>query len=149
MDAQHGIAGGDSFLNTESVIITSSDGGATWATRTNGSINEVLDMVALDHDHAWATHDYGGKTSRTTDGGRTWRVTEVGDQYVVLTGIDMADTLHGWTVGYDTTFLDGHIYHTSDGGATWQQQFDPERQLPPGGGCAGRADRDHRGWAVR
>src|SRR3954452_13441794 len=90
VDAQHGIAGGDSFLNTESVLLTSSDGGATWATRTNGSINDVLDMVALDHDHAWASYDYGGKTSRTTDGGHTWRQTEVGNQYVVLGGIDMA-----------------------------------------------------------
>ena len=124
VDALHGIAGGDSFLNTESVIITSTDGGANWAIRSNGSINDVLDMVALDQDHAWTSHDYGGKTSRTTDGGRTWQVTEVGDQFVVLTGIDMADTLHGWTVGYDTTFLEGRIYHTNDGGASWQQQFD-------------------------
>jgi photosystem II stability/assembly factor-like uncharacterized protein len=129
VDAQHGIAGGDSFLNTDSVIITSSDGGASWATRSNGSINDVLDMVALDRDHAWASHDYGGKTSRTTDGGRTWRVSEVGEQYAVLGGIDMADTLHGWTVGYETTFLEGRIYHTTDGGATWQMQFDPGAAL--------------------
>jgi photosystem II stability/assembly factor-like uncharacterized protein len=124
VDAQHGIAGGDSFLNTESVILTSGDGGANWATRTSGSINDVLDMVALDRDHAWATHDYGGKISRTADGGRTWQLTELGDQYMVLSGIDMADTLHGWTVGYGTTFLDGRIYHTNDGGKTWQQQSD-------------------------
>ncbi|MEP6775978.1 MAG: YCF48-related protein, partial [Chloroflexota bacterium] len=132
MDTQHGIAGGDSFLNTESVIITSSDGGANWNTRTNGSINDVLKMVASDRDHAWATSDYGGKISRTTNGGRTWQVTEVGEQYIVLTGVDMADTLHGWTVGYDTTFLDSRIYHTSDGGATWQQQFDPNAQYLQG-----------------
>jgi photosystem II stability/assembly factor-like uncharacterized protein len=126
VDAQHGIAGGDSFLNTESVILTSSDGGANWATRTNGSINDVLDMVALDHNHAWATSDYGGKISRTTDGGATWLVAEPGDQYEVLGGIDMVGVLNGWAVGYDTTFLDGRIYHTSDGGATWQQQWDPD-----------------------
>jgi photosystem II stability/assembly factor-like uncharacterized protein len=125
VDAQHGIAGGDSFLNTDSVLITSSNGGASWATSSNGSINDVLNMVALDYDHAWATHDYGGKTSRTTDGGDTWQVSEVGNQYVVLTGIDMADTLRGWAVGYDTTYLNASINHTSDGGATWQQQYDP------------------------
>jgi photosystem II stability/assembly factor-like uncharacterized protein len=124
VDAQHGIAGGDSFLNTESVILTSNDGGASWVTKTSGSINDVLDMMALDRDHAWASHDYGGKTSRTTDGGRTWQVTEVGEQYVVLSGVDMADALHGWTVGYETTYLKGRIYHTGDGGASWQRQFD-------------------------
>lgn len=126
VDSQHGIAGGDSFLNTESVLITSDDGGTSWSTRTNGGINEVLDMVALDHDHAWASYSYGGKTVRTIDGGQTWRVTEVGYQYLVLDSIDMADLLHGWTVGYDTSFLEGYIYHTNDGGQTWQRQYDPE-----------------------
>src|SRR5437763_790409 len=47
-----------------------------------------------------------------------------GAQYIVLTGIDMADTLHGWTVGYDTTYLEGKIYYTDDGGASWREQFD-------------------------
>ena len=122
---RYGIAGGDSFLNTEGILLTSADGGATWATRTQGSINDVLDMVALDRDYAWASHDYGGKTSRTTNGGRTWELTEVGDQYVMLEGIDMADTRNGWTVGFHNTYYDGRIYHTSDGGATWQQQWDP------------------------
>ena len=60
LDAQHGIAAGDAYLNTESVIITSSDGGTSWATRTNGSINAVLDLVALDLDLAWASYVYGG-----------------------------------------------------------------------------------------
>src|SRR5678816_4091217 len=82
LDAQHGIAVGDAFLATESVIITSSDGGTNWRNRTNGSINQVLDLVALDQTHAWASFDYGGKTSRTTDGGVTWLNTEVGNQYV-------------------------------------------------------------------
>jgi photosystem II stability/assembly factor-like uncharacterized protein len=124
-DAQHGIAGGDSFLNTDSVILTTADGGATWSTRTQGSINDVLSMVALDRDHAWGSHDYGGKVSRTTDGGRTWLVSEVGEQYLVLGGIDMADLQHGWTVGFETTYYEGRIYRTTDGGASWQMQFDP------------------------
>jgi len=123
LDAQHGMAVGDAFLNTESVIITSSDGGTTWANRTNGSINAVLDLVALDQNHAWAAYDYGGKTSRTPDGGVTWLNTEVGDQYVSLRSIDMADELNGWTVGYHNTYLTGYIYHTTDGGVTWQQQY--------------------------
>jgi photosystem II stability/assembly factor-like uncharacterized protein len=128
LDAQHGIAGGDTSgtsLSTESVILTSSNGGVTWTPRTSGSIQPVLDLVALDHDHGWASHNYGGKTSRTTDGGETWRVSEVAEQYAQLESIDMADQQNGWTVGYHNTFLDGLIYRTTDGGATWQQQFDP------------------------
>jgi photosystem II stability/assembly factor-like uncharacterized protein len=117
--SQNGIAGGDSFLNTEGVVITSTDGGASWASRNNGSINEVVDMVAVDNDHVWASYSYGGKTAHTTDGGQTWHLSEVGYQYLVLSGIDMADLLHGWTVGYDTTFLEGYIYHTNDGGISW------------------------------
>jgi photosystem II stability/assembly factor-like uncharacterized protein len=116
-------------LDSESVIITSSDGGATWTNRVNGSINTVLDLVALDQNHAWAAYDYGGKTSRTTDGGVTWLNTEVGNQYVSLRSIDMADELHGWTVGYHNTFYDSHIYRTEDGGVTWQEQFDPSTEL--------------------
>ncbi len=102
LDAQHVIAGGDTSttsLSTEAVILTSDNGGAAWTTRTNGSIQPVMDIVALDHNHAWAVHDYGGKISRTTDGGVAWRFTEVGEQYLVLTGIDMADTQRGWAVG--------------------------------------------------
>jgi photosystem II stability/assembly factor-like uncharacterized protein len=128
LDAQHVIAGGDTSttsLSTEAVILTSEDSGATWATRTNGSIQPVRDMVALDANHAWAVHDYGGKISRTTDGGVTWRFTEVGEQYLILTGIDMADVLRGWAVGFHNTYYNGYIYHTSDGGVTWQQQYDP------------------------
>jgi photosystem II stability/assembly factor-like uncharacterized protein len=49
----------------------------------------------------------------------------VGEQYLVLTGIDMADTLRGWAVGYHNTYGDGYIYRTTDGGITWQQQYDP------------------------
>jgi photosystem II stability/assembly factor-like uncharacterized protein len=123
LDAQHGIAGGDGILGTESVILTTSNGGATWTTRSNGSINQVRDMIALNRQYAWATHDYGGKITRTTDGGRTWRVSEVGGQYVALTGIDMADKRIGWAVGYHNTFLDGYIYRTTDGGVSWQQQY--------------------------
>ena len=132
LDAQHGIAVGDAFLGTESVIITSSDGGTNWRSRTNGSINQVLDLVALDQRHAWASFDYGGKTSRTTDGGVTWLNTEVGNQYVSLRSIDMVDELHGWTVGYHNTFYDSYIFRTDDGGATWQQQFDPSTELLQG-----------------
>src|SRR5581483_9204378 len=129
VDAQHGIAVGDAYLGTESVIITSSDGGTTWTNRSKGSVNEVLDMVALDQNHAWASYGYGGKTSRTTDGGVTWLNTEVGNQYISLRSIDMADNLHGWTVGYHNTFYNSYIFRTEDGGATWQQQFDPTTEL--------------------
>jgi photosystem II stability/assembly factor-like uncharacterized protein len=128
LDAQHVIAGGDTSttsLSTEAVILTSDNGGANWAIRTNGSIQPVRDIVALDTQHAWASHDYGGKISRTTDGGVTWRVTEVGEQYVVLTGIDMANTLTGWAAGYHNTYFDAYIYRTTDGGVSWQRQFDP------------------------
>jgi photosystem II stability/assembly factor-like uncharacterized protein len=44
----------------------------------------------------------------------------------------MADELHGWTVGYHNTFYDSYIYRTEDGGATWQQQFDPSTDLLQG-----------------
>src|SRR5688500_15149327 len=123
VDPQHGIAGGDSFINTDSVILTTSNGGVTWNTRSQGSINDVADMVALDDRHAWTSHDYGGKISRTTDGGLTWQVSEVGEQYLVLSGIDMADNLTGWTVGYETTYYEGRTYRTTDGGVTWLQQY--------------------------
>jgi photosystem II stability/assembly factor-like uncharacterized protein len=54
---------------------------------------------------------------------------EVGDPYVVLSGIDMADSLIGWTVGYGTTLYDGRIYRTEDGGKRWTQQSDPGADL--------------------
>lgn len=127
-DTLHGIASGDSFLATESTLVTSTDGGSSWTRRSNGTINSVEDIVALDNSHAWASHVYGGKLSRTTDGGRTWMITNLGNTYMVMRSIDMADYQNGWAVGYETTFLEGRIYRTTDGGVTWFEQYDPFAQ---------------------
>ena len=66
---------------------------------------------------------------KTTDGGRTWRTTAF-PKYSngktpsgIITQILMTDPLHGWITcepDFDTTFLPPALYHTSDGGNSWQ-----------------------------
>jgi photosystem II stability/assembly factor-like uncharacterized protein len=119
-DAEHGVAGGD-VLNFETFLLTSSNGGASWDVRTKGSKAEMLDVIALDQDHAWASHVFG-RITRTTDAGRTWHLSAVDDPYSILHGIDMADNQFGWAVGQNEQY--GRIYRTIDGGVTWFPQYD-------------------------
>ena len=43
---------------------------------------------------------------------------------ITFTGADFIDPLHGWVVGFHHVFAasEGVIFHTSDGGDTWERQ---------------------------
>lgn len=120
IDSTHGLAGGD-VLNFDTYIIGTSDAGATWTDWSNGTNAETLDLSAVDSSHVWASHAFG-KVSRTSDGGAHWETRKLSDPYAVMHSIDMADLLNGWTVGQNEEYA--RIYHTTNGGASWQRQFD-------------------------
>lgn len=120
IDAQHGLVGGD-VLNFDTYVLGTNDAGATWAQWSNGTNAETLDLYALDSNRVWASH-YFGRVSRTTNGGEDWETVKLSDQYAVMHSIDMADALNGWTVGQNEEYA--RIYHTTDGGITWNRQFD-------------------------
>lgn len=64
-----------------------------------------------------------GTILRSTDQARTWQPATLATPVTAtLTGVSFApDARHGWAVGHDALIL-----VTSDGGATWQQQWQEE-----------------------
>jgi photosystem II stability/assembly factor-like uncharacterized protein len=109
--AQHGVVCGDS------VVFSTSDGGATWSGVTppaalapaGFSGVEIVDASHL----GVATAD--GAVLRTADGGATWTRSPLGD-YAGSVACDFTDAVHGYAVGDG-----GLIWKTADGGATWSQ----------------------------
>jgi photosystem II stability/assembly factor-like uncharacterized protein len=117
-DASSGVV-----VGVDGIVYTTTDGGATWVNRQNGSPNDVLGMMALDTERAWATTLFG-ELEYTTDGGNRWNRVRIGSEFGHLYDVDFVDPLEGWVVG-DGDQSDNHgvIYHSTDGGATWTKQF--------------------------
>ncbi|MDM4764463.1 YCF48-related protein [Pelomonas sp. SE-A7] len=86
-----------------------------------------------------------GHVLRSDDEGRTWQQASV-PVSSDLVALSFPDALHGWAVGHDAVIL-----ASSDGGKSWQRQFDG-RQLGPQGAESPLLDvwfdDASRGWAV-
>jgi photosystem II stability/assembly factor-like uncharacterized protein len=111
-----GYAGG--ALRGGGVIFSTSDAGATWIPRQNGTASTTFRITALDADHAWSANEYG-ETLWTTDGGVHWNLASV-PGYQDLRDIEFADFSNGWVVGGETQ---GIVARSTDGGRTWHEQF--------------------------
>lgn len=69
---------------------------------------------------------YRGAVARTEDHGQTWEVMLDVDG-VYFNGINFVDELNGWVVGEGADTAS--IYHTADGGLTWEEQWTGEATL--------------------
>jgi len=148
LDVSHGCA-----VGYGGTVLTTSDGGVTWAERSSGT-GDCLRAVAFpDATHGWAVGD-AGTILHTRDGGLTWTAQDSGTT-ADLDGVCFVDASHGWAVGTSWTsdWFGDHasdwILATSDGGATWATQYvDP---WPSNGGPelygVFFSDTSH-GWAV-
>ena len=90
------------------------DGGATWQKSGTPGVTQVLDIDAYDADHVHLTaglQDGRRAVVSTSDGGKTWHVTEVTTTPVVVAAIDERAAV---LVAQSTP-----LWHTLDGGATW------------------------------
>jgi hypothetical protein len=87
---------------------------------------ELSNAHFLDPSHGW-TGAIGDKQTvqifRTTDGGTTWRSTDVTVEEPLYLNFDFFDSQHGWLAVATQTgsgFISaGRLFQTSDGGATW------------------------------
>lgn len=99
--------------------------GGVWpTTATEG----VLGVPLNENRPADADRQGGGwlaVAEMTTDGGQTW--TTIFEQTgFTLTDIYFVNRNEGWVTGYYETgccFANGWIFHTTDGGQSWEQQF--------------------------
>ncbi len=113
------------------------DGGESWqrideAGKMTGNALQFLDL-----ERGWVVGKFGD-VHRSEDGGVTWEKVEAagnledksGDDKPNFQAVHFVDDSHGWLAGYrrEMPALDqfdyGLIYHTGDGGQTWQKQLD-------------------------
>lgn len=106
LDALHGWA-----LSYNNVMITV-DGGSTWLEVEE---NSGKDIFFADQQNGWIV-GFGGKISRSSDGGMTWTDQNSGISKD-LNASWFVDNYTGWAVGES-----GIILHTSDGGTNWVPQ---------------------------
>jgi hypothetical protein len=116
------------------------DGGASWNDISPGQ-TRVQTATFLDRDHGWLVISPNAAHPefsiwRTTDGGLTWQETPLAAASDTLmdaraVSLDFISPLEGWLSlkwVSSSNFNLGTLYHTADGGLTWE-----ERSLPGGG----------------
>jgi photosystem II stability/assembly factor-like uncharacterized protein len=137
-DASDGwVVGANDQYGDGSVILHSSDGGATWNPQASNLSSGLDGVDFVDADNGWAVGSPGFgfgfgqpgaplSLERTTDGGVTWV-----PQYVVgnpnLVAVDFISATTGWAAGYlpsGNGTLPG-IFATTNGGVTWTKEKVP------------------------
>jgi photosystem II stability/assembly factor-like uncharacterized protein len=124
VDEQYGWISGQGGL-----ILHSKDGGETWTKQDSGTEMAIFALSFVDRNHGWGAADRATYL-RTTNGGESW---ESGFIEPSLEGVSEEATLAMVDPNfYDVHFIDqqmgwmvgdfGKIYHTTDGGVSWQEQ---------------------------
>ena len=107
------------------IVIHTTDGGKTWQ-RIETDIEYNLHSLYLGKVTGWIVGDWG-TLLKTTDGGKTFQKVDgsaFGEKS--LKDIHFVDNTYGWIITYSTpndSENSGYIYHTTDGGKTWEEQF--------------------------
>jgi len=107
------------------------DGGETWEQLGWYSLNYTLCMQMLTKDIGWTTTDgpvLSTAVWKTIDGGENWYINNSFECSDLTTYLSFTDTLNGWVVQWTCISGGTEIWHTSDGGTTWNLQF---TTLPP------------------
>jgi photosystem II stability/assembly factor-like uncharacterized protein len=136
-DANHGLVIGDSIDGQFCILITA-NGGRVWSQVPANSLPPALpnegafaasgsNIAIVGRTHAWIGTGAAAKSRvlRTTDGGRSWRVSDTplkSGQSSGIFSIAFRDKNHGVIVGGDYTKESEAVENaaiTTDGGATW------------------------------
>ena len=102
------------------------DGGETWEQLGWYSLNYTLCMQMLTKDIGWTTTDgpvLSTAVWKTIDGGENWYINNSFECSDLTTYLSFIDTLNGWVVQWTCISGGTEIWHTSDGGTTWNLQF--------------------------
>ena len=101
---------------TDSLLLVTRDRGDSYTSYTGGDHSSGR-FVAVDVTNASLMHAIiGFSLLRSTDGGETWDVPEIGrGPFVPITDLRFASTKRGWIVGW----YPWHLYQTDDSGRSW------------------------------
>ncbi len=89
------IVGGRRF--SESVILSTNDGGATWTNNSFPVAGKGLYDITISPGGALYTIGFDGKLLHSTDTGKTWSFQQI--EYYPFTGIAFTDAVHAIVVG--------------------------------------------------
>ena len=104
------------------IMMNSSDGGDNWNEISELTTPASLECIEfIDENNGWAA---GGTIARTTDGGENWV------DLMQTTGNIVDVELLGAENGYFLHSQTGNIFHTMDGGASWDT-LNPGFGYPP------------------
>ena len=103
------IAGGNRGMGEPGFMLRTRNGGNTWTFDSCPTPYAIQGISYIDTTRGWLSCDVD-TVFKTTDSGRTWAGTQVGNSYY---GIVFKDSLHGWGSG------GGVLGRTTDGGRTW------------------------------
>ena len=120
------VAGGPDGGDGNGVLGTT-DGGQTWTRQLLGpSLFDGNEICAVDAQTVWAVND--AEAMWSTDGGANWDTSGVGWNYVM--GVSAVSAMDAWACVWGLAH--GAVYHTDDGGATWDGTTElGGEKLPP------------------
>lgn len=110
-DDSNGVLGG--VLDNGIAVYYSSNAGYAWNLATG--LSGAPAAIAYAGGDTYYLTTATGQIQKSTDNGQSW-TTVYSVPMGVLLGIDFLDADTGYVVG------EGNIYHTTDGGASWQEQ---------------------------
>ncbi len=117
------------FAGNTNIIARTSDGGLTWSAVTGPAAQAAINIFSVEtssSDRWWLGYETTGELWFTENDGTDWtqRTYDGGASQVSIPRIDFVSELHGYFVSNTVTPL-GTIYHTVDGGFTWQPLTTP------------------------
>ena len=95
-------------------IINTTDGGDTWHVLLENPPGRLEFVFFVDDQTGWAGGD--DMILRTDDGGANWNI--LSQDTIFPEDGHFLDRNNGWVCG-----ILGQIYHTTDGGYTWEKQY--------------------------
>lgn len=110
-------------LPDSGAIYRSTDGGLGWAQVLSDTATGFSDVEFVNDQVGAATRN-DGVILRTVDGGNTWLPAVVNlPAPIVMTSLTFRPDGTGFATGYRTDGLSGYIFISTDGGATWFENY--------------------------
>lgn len=107
------------------VILRTTNGGTTWTNIASGTTNALYDVYFIDANNGWAVGSQYA-VLKTTNGGASWVISSVdnaastSDYYAE---VQFTDSNTGYAVGGNSSFTEGLVRKSTDGGSTWNTSF--------------------------
>ncbi len=112
------------------MLLKTENGGEQWSDNQTGYTQTIRSIFFIDEQTGWATgyHDDpwwpmgNGVILKTTNGGQEW-MQYYEDEKTYFFDVLFTDSLNGIALGYSDEWNQGIIFHSNDGGASWDSTY--------------------------